>query len=759
MDEDSLFNEDGYDFLECSICLSTMDDIVSLFSISHKEGDKPCSHSFCRACFQPYFRNKVVKKEVLDCPVCRETFDGYICNKIAKKIFETSKKYSSTTKMLEREIASLKQEHLIYREGVERNNADRGELEEKMNKLDEQINLLEAEKQKISEESRDINDQFRAYKDQQYRETRQQQESIQKYMQQLKELEANNSRMSESLANQVSCTKAAEEKNMKLSQQTRELSHNMHGLESSLQTAKAERDHAMLATKDLEQRARQKDREIEQLSSRLREANHHAEEARQQYHSDIEMYSKSRDKICELEGALTCVKVEQSKKEVEAEQLRQKNRQLERELEDLKSRINNSKTDSYLDMIKGMSTVTSFFSKPVLNDFIIPYKDITTYEKRGSSKNSTIIRAKYKQETCVLKLINYSKPSALASYYSSYSSPGHSQDNLQGFRESMILSKLRHQNIVRVDSITKDDFGRYYSVMAPFVPFDLEYVLADHRSKKTSIPASDIKFIAYQLASAVAYLHSQDLVHRDLKPTSLLVFDDYQMRLCSFQLCCSILTSSSSPTGLTIPSGYTNYSAPEIIMSSGITQKRLDWKAIDIWSMGCIIAELVFGKELFTLSNNSSNNNNNNNNNSSIVSSSNNIIKNSSGNIITSLSDSRMHLLKQMINYKECAPEDPKYFVSQNIGLYFHPTLSIFNDRLVQNNNNKSNCTPDIIDLLTRMLKFDPNSRISANNVLNHPFFSKEPFYNPVTDHSDIASSLTDRNIKDFVKEKCSGII
>jgi serine/threonine protein kinase len=58
-------------------------------------------------------------------------------------------------------------------------------------------------------------------------------------------------------------------------------------------------------------------------------------------------------------------------------------------------------------------------------------------------------------------------------------------------------------------------------LILPFVEFDLEYLLSDQISFK--IKAPQIRIIMYQLLSALYYLHSAELVHRDIKPTSVLL--------------------------------------------------------------------------------------------------------------------------------------------------------------------------------------------------------------------------------------------
>ncbi|GAM17685.1 hypothetical protein SAMD00019534_008600 [Acytostelium subglobosum LB1] len=731
-EEDKAFED-----LECHICLQTISEIVSLFSVGQKRGDKKCTHSFCNSCLAPYFDMRMKSKLTVECPVCREPFDGFIVNNVAKKIFETAKTFSATKKLLETELDKQRDEYIRYKDNVEKNDEVRQEMENRIQRLEMDLRTLEQQREKSETENGSLIRSMKEFQEQQDYERQQYQENINHYHKQINDLQQNNTALNESFAHQRGRTKLAEERANQYAKQSEELGNQLHELDAGSKHAQREKAALVERTRDLESRLRQSERHHEQLQQMLDESKRQMAEEKRKYLINADEHSRSNDRIHDLEGALASVRVEQAKKEHETEQLRRKNRQLEKELEDMKARQNPAKQESYLDLIK-MNTITSFFSKASTNDFIVPFKDFTIKERRGTNRNNYIVRAITKSNTqCILKQINFQPPSRL--YYSSVPT----DNDLAAFRESMILSKLNHINLLTVDNMTKDDAGKYCAVMSPFVPNDLEFLLAAQKHKP--FDAKTVKFIAYQLVSVVHYLHSQELVHRDIKPTSILLFDDYQMKLCSFKLCVSVMAS----TTILIPPTFSNYSSPEIILNCGITQKSLDWKAIDMWSIGCIIAEMLFGQSLLNLQQGGD----------GVLTSgtSMGLLMTDQQGSLGSVNGPRMSLLRQIINFRECAPKDANYFTNQNIDLRFNPTKSIVSDRVDSKGNPLAGISREVVDLLSQLLRFDPNTRITSKEAIEHPYFTRDPslVLCDSSSYADIASSLTDRNIREYVKEKC----
>ncbi len=104
------------------------------------------------------------------------------------------------------------------------------------------------------------------------------------------------------------------------------------------------------------------------------------------------------------------------------------------------------------------------------------------------------------------------------------------------------------------------------------------------------------KYIIYQLLKALKYMHSGDLIHRDLKPSNLLLNSECHMKVADFGLARSCSQSQNDCTAPIMTEYVATrwYRAPEILLGS--TKYT---KAVDMWSVGCILGELVNGKAIF----------------------------------------------------------------------------------------------------------------------------------------------------------------
>eukprot|EP00697_Spironema_sp_BW2_P008361 gnl/Spiro4/22942_TR11323_c0_g1_i1.p1 gnl/Spiro4/22942_TR11323_c0_g1~~gnl/Spiro4/22942_TR11323_c0_g1_i1.p1 ORF type:complete len:337 (-),score=112.27 gnl/Spiro4/22942_TR11323_c0_g1_i1:6-1016(-) len=103
------------------------------------------------------------------------------------------------------------------------------------------------------------------------------------------------------------------------------------------------------------------------------------------------------------------------------------------------------------------------------------------------------------------------------------------------------------------------------------------------------------RFVIYQALKAILYLHSADVLHRDLKPSNILVGGDCVAKLCDFGLARSLLDfSRDSGHKLTDYVATRWYRAPEILLGSNAYTK-----GVDMWSMGCIIGEMFTCRALF----------------------------------------------------------------------------------------------------------------------------------------------------------------
>jgi len=131
----------------------------------------------------------------------------------------------------------------------------------------------------------------------------------------------------------------------------------------------------------------------------------------------------------------------------------------------------------------------------------------------------------------------------------------------------------------------------YLNLVLEYVPETVYSISRFHQKSKIALPLIYVKLYLYQLSRALAHIHSLGICHRDIKPQNLLVNPaNQQLKLCDFGSAKALV--KGEPNVSYICSRY--YRAPELIFGS------TDYTtAIDIWSQGCVGAELLLGQPLF----------------------------------------------------------------------------------------------------------------------------------------------------------------
>jgi len=168
------------------------------------------------------------------------------------------------------------------------------------------------------------------------------------------------------------------------------------------------------------------------------------------------------------------------------------------------------------------------------------------------------------------------------------------QDPRYKNRELQIMKMLDHPNCVQLlDSFCeRSKQGEVYlNLVLAFIPKNLYEVCSSFQKAKKKMPPLHIKLYVYQLCRALAYIHSQGICHRDIKPQNLLINPDTNdLKLCDFGS--AKILVPSEPNVSYICSRY--YRAPELIFGAS------DYTtAIDIWSSGCVMAELLLTQPIF----------------------------------------------------------------------------------------------------------------------------------------------------------------
>ncbi|KAK7389183.1 hypothetical protein VNO78_24018 [Psophocarpus tetragonolobus] len=158
---------------------------------------------------------------------------------------------------------------------------------------------------------------------------------------------------------------------------------------------------------------------------------------------------------------------------------------------------------------------------------------------------------------------------------------------MSSLREINILLSFNHPSIVNVKEVVIDDFDGTFMVME-YMEYDLKGMM---EVKKQPFSMSEIKSLMRQLLEGVRYLHDNWVIHRDLKSSNILLNHDGELKICDFGLS----RQYGSPLKPYTPVVVTLwYRAPELLLGA----KEYS-TAIDMWSVGCIMAELIAKEPLF----------------------------------------------------------------------------------------------------------------------------------------------------------------
>ncbi|XP_014277982.1 glycogen synthase kinase-3 beta isoform X5 [Halyomorpha halys] len=268
------------------------------------------------------------------------------------------------------------------------------------------------------------------------------------------------------------------------------------------------------------------------------------------------------------------------------------------------------------------------------------------------------------------------------------------QDKRFKNRELQIMRRLEHCNIVKlkyffyssgdkmygVTSTSRKDQGNkdevYLNLVLEYIP-ETVYKVARHYSKsKQTIPISFIKLYMYQVMRSLGYIHSLGICHRDIKPQNLLLHPESGvLKLCDFGSAKHLV--KGEPNVSYICSRY--YRAPELIFGA------IDYTTkIDVWSAGCVLAELLLGQPIFP-------------------------------------GDSGVDQLVEIIKVlgtptrEQIREMNPNYTEFKFPQIKSHPWQKVFRART----------PPEAIELVSRLLEYTPSSRISPLQACAHPFFDE----------------------------------
>ncbi|KAI9923207.1 hypothetical protein PsorP6_002278 [Peronosclerospora sorghi] len=270
------------------------------------------------------------------------------------------------------------------------------------------------------------------------------------------------------------------------------------------------------------------------------------------------------------------------------------------------------------------------------------------------------------------------------------------QDKRFKNRELQIMRQLRHVNIVQLKHCfycngEKPD-ELYLNLVLEYIPDTVYGVARQLQKAKQYMPIVLVKLYIYQICRSLAYIHSTGICHRDIKPQNLLLDPgSHVVKLCDFGS--AKVLQKNEPNVSYICSRY--YRAPELIFGATDYTTAIGLKLtfalsihfccnLDIWSLGCVCAELLLGQPLFP-------------------------------------GESGVDQLVEIIKVlgtpqrEEIEAMNPNYTEFQFPQIKAHSWSKIF----------RSRTPPEAIDLLSKMLVYDPKQRLKPLNAAAHPFFDE----------------------------------
>eukprot|EP01101_Sappina_pedata_P002083 TRINITY_DN1235_c1_g1_i1.p1 TRINITY_DN1235_c1_g1~~TRINITY_DN1235_c1_g1_i1.p1 ORF type:complete len:440 (-),score=222.87 TRINITY_DN1235_c1_g1_i1:126-1346(-) len=257
-------------------------------------------------------------------------------------------------------------------------------------------------------------------------------------------------------------------------------------------------------------------------------------------------------------------------------------------------------------------------------------------------------------------------------------------DAQRTFREIMFLQELSdHDNIIRLLNVLKAENDRDIYLVFEYMETDLHAVI-----RAGILEDIHKQYIMYQLLKAIKYMHTANVLHRDMKPSNLLLNSECYLKVADFGLARSIAALENETEVNPILTDYVAtrwYRAPEILLGS--TKYT---KGVDIWSIGCILGELLGGKPMFP-------------------------------------GTSTMNQLEKII-------EITGKPTAEDIDAIKSPFAATMLEGLPQSEpKSLSSLFPlassDALDVLRQMLHFNPSKRMTAEMALEHPYVAQ--FHNP----------------------------
>lgn len=252
-------------------------------------------------------------------------------------------------------------------------------------------------------------------------------------------------------------------------------------------------------------------------------------------------------------------------------------------------------------------------------------------------------------------------------------------------REIKLMRKFDHENVIHILDLmapppNAEEFDDIY-IVQDLMETDLHRIIYSRQP----LTIDHIQYFVYQMLRGLKYIHSANVLHRDLKPSNILVNSNCDLKICDFGLARGVEDEQSGELTEYVVTRW--YRAPEIMLACQDYSK-----AIDVWSVGCIFAELLARSPLFP-------------------------------------GEDYIAQLRLICEKMGRPSESELEFVTSERAKRF--MLSLPNNQRMDLGvlfpAHKENT--EALDLVCKMLDFQPHTRISIETALQHPFLSS--LHNP----------------------------
>ncbi|NXM02176.1 MK15 kinase, partial [Tyrannus savana] len=254
-------------------------------------------------------------------------------------------------------------------------------------------------------------------------------------------------------------------------------------------------------------------------------------------------------------------------------------------------------------------------------------------------------------------------------------------DAQRTFREIMFLQEFgEHPNIIKLLDVIQAENDKDIYLIFESMETDLHAVI-----KKGNLLKDIHKcYILYQLLKATKFIHSGNVIHRDQKPSNILLDAECCVKLCDFGLARSLCQQGKDQASPALTEYVATrwYRAPEILLAS-----RSYTKGVDMWSIGCILGEMLLGKPLFP-------------------------------------GTSTMNQIEQILRVIPApSPEDILALQSEYKASVINHMSS--RQRVTFEEIFPSSTPLPALDLLKKLLVFNPDKRLTAEEALQHPYVNR----------------------------------